>query len=175
MQSDSDSNNKETTTLARPTWWELVVLGAIILLALAVRLHQLGYKSLWLDEVTFVRSAQMGGLFGPYGLASISHPPGYLFIMRLMGSISHEEWLLRLPATIASVLGVVAVWGLTRALVDRVTALLAAFMLALSALHLEYAQEAHSYALFGTLSTFFLWSLYWTAQRTVGQFAKLPS
>lgn len=149
------------------------MLVAIVALAAALGAYRLGYKSLWLDEVTYVRSAQMGGLFGPYGLASISHPPGYLFIMRLMGSISHEEWLLRLPALIASALGIVAAWGLGRALVGRVEGLLVAFMLALSALRLEYAQEAHSYALFATLSTFWLWSLYWIAQRSVGQFGKL--
>ena len=51
------------------------MLLAIVALAVALRAYHLGYKSLWLDEVTYVRSAQTGGLFGPYGLASISHPP----------------------------------------------------------------------------------------------------
>ena len=151
------------------------MLLAIVALATALRAYHLGVQEPVVRRGDLCPRGSMGGLFGPYGLASISHPPGYLFIMRLMGSISHEEWLLRLPALIASVLGIVAAWGLGRALVGRVEGLLVAFMLALSALHLEYAQEAHSYALFGTLSTFLLWSLYWVAQRSVGQFAKLPS
>ena len=33
--------------------------------------------------------------------ASLASRPAYLFLMRLMGSISHEEWLLRLPALAA--------------------------------------------------------------------------
>ncbi len=43
--------------------------------------------------------------------------------------------------------------------------LLAAFFLALSPLHIEYAQEAHTYALAATLSTLLLWSLWRAAQR----------
>ena len=158
-----------------PGWVDLVVLLAILALATAFARLSSGVQEPVVRRGGLRSSGSIGGLFGPYGLASISHPPGYLFIMHVMGSIGHEEWLLRLPALIASVLGIVAIWGLGRALIGRAEGLLAALMLALSAMHLEYAQEAHSYALFATLSTFLLWSLYCAAQRSVGQFAKLPS
>ena len=144
---------------------ELLLLLAILILAAVLRAYHLDYKSLWLDEVTYVRSAQLGPLFGPYGFASISHPPGYLFLMRLMGSLGREEWLLRLPAMLASVAGVAALWLLGRTLLGRAIGLVAAFLLALSPLHVDYAQEAHSYALFGTLSILLLWSLARAARR----------
>ena len=146
-------------TRALPGKWELLALAAIVLLAAALRTYHLGYKSLWLDEVTYVRSAQLGPLFGPYGYASISHPPGYLLLMRLMGAANPAEWFLRLPAMLAGVVAVVALWALGRRLLGRVEGLLAAFLLALSPLHLEYSQEAHSYALFAALSTLMLLAL----------------
>ena len=46
-----------------------------------------------------------------------------------------------------------------------IVGLLAAFFLALSPMHLEFAQEAHSYALFATLSTLLLWGLSRAGQR----------
>jgi Flp pilus assembly protein TadD/uncharacterized membrane protein len=140
--------------------WELLALGIILALALALRAYHLGYKSLWLDEVVYVRSAQLGGLFGPYGYASISHPPGYLFLLRVLSQFGHQEWLLRLPALIASVGGVAVLWALGRSTVRPIVGLVAALLLALSAIHIEYAQEAHSYGLFATLSTIQLWALF---------------
>ena len=148
-----------------PGKWELLALAAIVLLAAALRTYHLGYKSLWLDEVTYVRSAQLGPLFGPYGYASISHPPGYLFLMRLMGATNPAEWFLRLPAMLSGVVAVVAIWALGRKLLGRVEGLLAAFLLSLSPLHLEYSQEAHSYALFAALSTLMLVALVVAAGR----------
>lgn len=153
----------------RPSKIELLLLAAIVLLAVFVRAYHLGYKSLWLDEVTFVRSAQLGGLLGPYGLASISHPPLYLLVLRVLGDLGRQDWLLRLPAFLASLGGVVAVWALGRSLLSPVEGLLAALLLALSALHVEYGQEAHSYALFGLLSTLLLWALWRAARREVGE------
>ena len=144
---------------------ELLLLALIVLLAGALRAFHLGYKSFWLDEVTYVRSAQLGPLFGPYGYASISHPPGYLLPLRLMGAANPAEWFLRLPAMVSGVAAVVALWALGRKLLGRAEGLLAAFLLALSSLHLEYSQEAHSYALFALLSTLLLLTLVIAAGR----------
>ena len=148
---------------------ELVLLALIVLLAGGLRAYQLGLKSLWLDEIFFVSASQQGGLLGPYGSLSVAHPPGYLLLMRLVSSISEAEWVLRLPAMLASTAGVVALWALGRRMFGPVVGLLAAFFLALSPMHLEFAQEAHSYALFATLSTLLLWALYRAAQRESGE------
>lgn len=162
-----------TTAQRRAQLVELLLLGLIVVLAAWLRAYHLGYKSLWLDEMTYVRSAQLGGLFGPYGLASISHPPLYLFVMRLLSDISRQEWLLRFPALLASTANVIAIWALGRSLLGRVVGLLAAFLLALSTLHVEYGQEAHSYAFFSLLSTILLWALWRAARREVGGVEKL--
>ncbi len=147
---------------------ELVLLALIVLLAGGLRAYQLGLKSLWLDEIFYVGASQQGGLLGPYGSLSVAHPPGYLFLMRLVSTVSEAEWVLRLPAMLASTAGIVALWALGRRMFGPVVGLLAAFFLALSPMHLEFAQEAHSYALFATLSTLLLWGLYRAAQRESG-------
>ncbi|MEZ4771388.1 MAG: glycosyltransferase family 39 protein [Caldilineales bacterium] len=148
---------------------ELILLLLIVLLAAGLRAYQLGLKSLWLDEIFFVSASQQGGLLGPYGSLSVAHPPGYLLLMRLVSSVSEAEWVLRLPAMLASTAGVAALWALGRRLFGPAVGLLAAFFLALSPMHIEFAQEAHSYALFATLSTLFLWGLARAAQREAHQ------
>jgi len=149
----------------RPTLLEILLLVGIVLLAGGLRAYQIGYKSLSLDEILLVGAAQQGGLLGPYGSLSAAQPPAYLLRMRLISSVSAAEWALRLPAMIASTAGVVALWALGRALFGGLVGLLAAFFLALSPLHIELAQEAHTYALSATLSTLLLWSLWRAAQR----------
>ena len=79
-----------------------------------------------------------------------------------------SEMALRLPAAIASILGVAALWALGRRMLGPTVGLLAAFFLALSAMHIEFAQEVHAYALLATLSTLLLWSLLRAAQREAG-------
>ncbi len=142
---------------------------AILLLAAGVRAYRLDAKSLWLDEILMVSASQQGGIFGPYPSLGAAQPPAYLFLLRLAGAISQADWAMRLPAVIASTVGVAALWALGRRMFGPLVALLAAFFLALSAMHIEFAQEAHVYALLATLSTLLLWSLWRAAQREVAE------
>ncbi len=150
---------------ARPTLVEILLLFAILLLAAVLRAYRLDARSLWLDEIFFTIAAQQGGLFGPYGALPGTHAPLALFLVRLASLAGEAEWALRLPAAVASTLGVVAVWALGRRMLGALVGLLAALFLALSAMHLEFAQEVHAYALLATLSTLLLWSLLRAAQR----------
>jgi len=142
-----------------PSLLEILLLVGIVLLAGYLRAQQLGLKSLSLDEILLVGAAQQGGLL------SAAQPPAYLLLLRLVSSVSHAEWALRLPAMLASTAGVVALWALGRAMFGGLVGLLAAFFLAFSPLHIEFGQAAHSYALAATLSTLLLWSLWRAAQR----------
>ncbi len=143
----------------RPNRLEIFLLLGILLLAAGLRFYHLGYKSLGLEELIYLQLAQPGSLPGASALASASHPPLYLFLMRFLSDISRAEDLLRLPALLAGVGAVAALWALGRSLLGALPGLLAAFMLAMSALHIEISQEAHSYALLGLLSTLLFWSL----------------
>ncbi|MBE2235642.1 MAG: glycosyltransferase family 39 protein, partial [Anaerolinea sp.] len=170
---------------SRPTLLEIALLLGILLLAGALRVHRLGAKSLWLDEIFFASAARQGELLGPYGALTGTHAPLYLFLVRLASLVGESELVLRLPAAIAStlgvsemalrlpaaiasILGVAALWALGRRMLGPTVGLLAAFFLALSAMHIEFAQEVHAYALLATLSTLLLWSLLRAAQREAG-------
>lgn len=153
----------------RPGRWELLALAVIVAVGAALRIYLLGDKSLWLDELNLLRSSWgNGALLGPFGLSLLDHPPGYMVILRLMLHVDSAEWWLRLPAMVTSVLALVAIWGLARVLFGPLAAIFAAFILALSPMHLRYAQEAHSYGLYGLLSILALWMLYRAARAESG-------
>jgi tetratricopeptide (TPR) repeat protein/uncharacterized membrane protein len=149
----------------RPTRRELWILLAIVALAAVLRAYHLGYKSMWLDELNYARSAFGDGtLFGAFGLSILDHPPAYLFITRLVMFVGRDDWLMRLVPLLSSAAAVVALWGLARTMFGAITGLLAAFVLAITPMHIAYSQEAHSYGVYGLLSILTLWFLYRAAQ-----------
>ncbi|MEI2692451.1 MAG: glycosyltransferase family 39 protein [Anaerolineae bacterium] len=150
---------------ARPTLLELLLLLGILLLAGALRIYRLDAKSLWLDEILFAGAAQQGSLWGAYGPLAGTHAPLSLWLVRLASMAGGTEWVLRLPAMLASTLGVAAVWVLGRRMLGATVGLLAALFVALSAMHIDLAQDVSAYALLATLSTLLLWSLLRAAQR----------
>ncbi|MCB0248720.1 MAG: glycosyltransferase family 39 protein [Anaerolineae bacterium] len=149
----------------RPGKWELLALLAIVLVGAALRIYLLGDKSLWLDELNLLRSSYASGdWFAPFGLSILDHPPGYMVILRIMMHVSQSEWWLRLPAMLTSIVALVAIWGLAREMFGPLAGVFAALILALSPMHLRYAQEAHSYGLYGLLSIAAIWLLYRAAR-----------
>lgn len=149
----------------RPTRRELLIVLAILVLAALLRAYHLGYKSMWLDELNYARSAFGNGtLFGPFGLSILDHPPAYLFITRLVMFIGRDDWLMRLVPLVSSVAAVAALWALARTMFGALTGLLAAFVLAITPMHITYAQEAHSYGVYGLLSILTILYLYRAAQ-----------
>ena len=153
----------------RPGRLELLALVAIVLLALALRAYHLGTKSLWLDELNLLRSADGHGfLFRRFGYSILDHPPAYLFLLRVvMLTLGREEWMVRLPALIASVASIPALWMLGRTLFGPTVALMAALLLTVAPMHVAYGQEAHSYGLYCLLSILLLWALVRAAQAEV--------
>lgn len=149
----------------RPTRRELLILLALLGLAALLRAYHLGYKSMWLDELNYARSAFGNGtLFGPFGLSILDHPPAYLFITRLVMFIGRDDGLMRVVPFVSSVAAVAALWALARAMFGALTGLLAAFVLAITPMHIAYAQEAHSYGVYGLLSILTVLYLYRAAQ-----------
>ncbi len=136
-----------------------------MLVGAALRIYLLGDKSLWLDELNLLRSSYASGdWLAPFGLSILDHPPGYMVILRIMMHVNQAEWWLRLPAMLTSVVALVVIWGLARVMFGPLAGIFAAFILALSPMHLRYAQEAHSYGLYGLLSIVAIWLLYRAAR-----------
>jgi 4-amino-4-deoxy-L-arabinose transferase-like glycosyltransferase len=138
-------------------------LGAVVLTGAALRLHQLGSESLWLDEAFSLTIANSTPAYIVETTSEDVHPPLYYFLLygwvHLLGG---TPWVARLFSVAASVglLGLVFVFG-TR-LADSRTGVVAAGLLAISPFQIEYAQEARMYALLAlasTAATYCLWRL----------------
>ncbi|MFO7536447.1 MAG: glycosyltransferase family 39 protein [Chloroflexota bacterium] len=111
----------------------------------ALRLHNLGGDSLWLDEMLTIWTAD-GGLASM--LAAPTHPPlTYILTAVSMALAGSSEFAVRLPALIAGTLSVPLCLKLGRVIRQPQAGLWLALLLALSPFHLKYAQEARHYAL----------------------------
>lgn len=126
---------------ARP----LLLLATILLLALPLRLLHLG-ESLWLDELWSIRIILDGS--DPIRLLVRDiHPPLYsLFLFAWIGLFGDAELSIRLPSLIFALLSIVLAWSIASLCLGRRTAVLACLLLALSPVHVMYAQEARAYA-----------------------------
>lgn len=128
-------------------WLPWLVLFGV---AIAIRLHQLGYQPLWLDEgETWARvtgrpiAALILDLFRP----TQAYPLYHLLLKidtRLLGD---SEWALRLPSAIAGSLAVPAIYALGRELRGTIAGIGAALLLLVSPFAIWQSQDAKAYSL----------------------------
>jgi mannosyltransferase len=146
------------------TRWALVLLIAV---SFAVRLYDLGAKSLWSDEGLTLRRAEqpLPLVFKNLNLIPLDpnyydgseeegnvvptsdlHPPLYFLMMhfwiRLAG---RSEFALRFPSVVAATLALPLLYALARRLLSEEAGLWAALLGAFSPFYLWYAQEARMY------------------------------
>lgn len=152
----------------RRTWGAL---GLILLLALALRLVNLGGRTLWYDEAFAVLFAEKGwdamvdGTLTPVeGGAADVHPLLYYIALDgWMGVFGQGAFAVRLFSALLGVATVGAAFGLARDwFADDRAGLAAAFVTAVAPFHVQYSQEARMYALLALLLTLATW-LYWRA------------
>lgn len=126
-----------------------LALAAVIGLAAANFLWQLGASSYFVDEVESVTVAlhPFGGLLHAISTNEISPPAYFLFLHEWLGHVgSSAEWVARLPSALCGAVLVVAVYWLASLLcLPRATRLGASLLTALSPFVLEYAQLAQEY------------------------------
>jgi mannosyltransferase len=140
---------------------------SLIFLAFALRLYRLPQQSIWWDEGHSISmaAAPLAAIPGLPGMDV--HPPGYFWLLHLwMGLAGKSEFALRFFSLLFSVATVALLFRFARRLGGRESkyALLAAAIVALSPLHLAYAQEVRMYSL---VTFFALGSVY--AFRELGQ------
>jgi 4-amino-4-deoxy-L-arabinose transferase-like glycosyltransferase len=138
----SDANQAPAPVLR----WEAAALGAILVLAAALRLRALG-AGLWFDEIeTLVRYVRQPLARIVTSYDSQNQHLLYSVLARLsVTAFGDGAWALRLPAAVFGVAGVWAVWYFARPLVSRGEALLAALLLAVSYHHVWFSQNARGY------------------------------
>jgi mannosyltransferase len=142
------------------TTWPLLVLLALLLLAFALRVYRLPAQSLWYDEGVSWYLTRMSLPALTVWTANDIQPPLYYYLLwlwvRLAGT---SEYALRFPSVFFGLLTLPLLWITARRLLGKRAAWLAALFLALSPLHVYYAQEARMYTLLtflGLLSSYLL-------------------
>ncbi|MCC6626023.1 MAG: glycosyltransferase family 39 protein [Chloroflexi bacterium] len=125
-----------------------VWLGLIAVLATVIRLVALGTQSFWLDEgVSYITAARpLPALLAFVGREDI-HPPLYYVLLHGWLAGGDSEFWLRLLSASVGIAAVVAFGLVGRLLIDARAGLAGAFILAISPLHVWYAQEARMYSL----------------------------
>lgn len=133
----------------RAAFWLILGLAALL------RFYRLGTEGFWLDEVLSLAQAP----------ASVWHAVVDFWLFRGLGrrisllplgivlQLGDSEFLARLPYAIFSVLDVAALYFVVRRLRDARTARVAMLLLALSPLHIWYAQEVRWYAQWSLCTT----------------------
>ncbi len=130
-------------------WLEWGALVLILYLAAFLRFHQLEYKSLWVDEIGQVVAAQAGILETLRGAAlHVAAPPLDYLITWLARQVGNNEFILRVPSVLWSLLAVAALYALAKHVTRSILiALIAAYLFTLAPLVVRYAQEVRFYAL----------------------------
>jgi len=127
-----------------PADWAPILL--LLMVALLLRLANLGGKSLWIDEGFSIHEAKLPSSAIWAGVNEPNHPPLYYLALHYWPS-TQTEFSARLPSALASVAGVAVLYLIARRLSNRRVALASAAILAVSPLDIWYAQEARMFAL----------------------------
>jgi uncharacterized membrane protein len=116
------------------------LLLSLLLFAFLLRALELGGRSLWLEEAFAVWNAERSPA-EIWSEPNDNHPPTYYLMLHQWIKVSQEESWLRLPSVFASMLALSLTYALSRRLLGRHTAWMAASLLAVAPLSIWYAQE----------------------------------
>jgi mannosyltransferase len=137
-----------------------IILLLIVCLGAALRVYDLGKKSLWLDEGSSVYYAEVlipsmverlvNGLSSQQIIQEWrknqpSHPPFYFVLLHFWIAIGRDETTIRLLSALAGIVSVPVLYYLAKALFSEQVGVLGALLLATSPLHVYYSQEARMY------------------------------
>ncbi len=119
----------------------IIVLFLIILLGTALRMYRLDANDLWYDEAVSVRIVEN------YSSSSPQPPLYYALLSLWIRVFGRGEAALRSLSVLFGVISIFWIYTLASLFVDRKTGLISAFLLAISPLHIWYAQEVREYTL----------------------------
>ena len=152
-------------------WKTAVGLAAMLAAAGALRLYEIGSKSLWLDEV--YSEVRTRGDFRESMDEIVKHdapPPSYLLALWFWRrGFGDSDAILRVLSACCDLATVALIFLLLRHLAGKTGAFAGAILYATSSFAVYFAQEARHYALFSTLataSTLVFVKIFWTKERT---------
>ena len=142
---------------AKPASW--LPPAVIALIALLLRLHGLGDKPLWLDEVTTLHRAT---ITLPNLIAESLHSkhyPSYFLLLWLVAKFGTSAWMLRLPSAVFGAISAALAYAIGDEADGPRTGTATGLLLALSPFDIQYGQEARSYTLVACLILIALWGV----------------
>ena len=135
-------------TLAERSPYDALVLAALLLLATAVRVHDLSLGGLWLDEGYSLLQSERSFSDILALRRYDANPPLYLLMLHGWRALFGPSVLAAQAFSVAfGVAGVGLAWLVTRLRFGRAAALAAGLAVALSRFHVHYSQEIRGYAL----------------------------
>jgi mannosyltransferase len=140
--------------------------GLITCAALVLRWHALGAKSVWVDEGISIAIARLRWpQFFQVLWQREANMALYYALLHLWIRAGSSETFVRALSVLFSVATVALLYALGARLFGRATGLLAAWLLAINAYHVRYAQEARSYGLVIFLAVLATWLLVRNVER----------
>ncbi|NQU47963.1 MAG: glycosyltransferase family 39 protein [Planctomycetes bacterium] len=135
------------TTLPRWRRKEIYTLPAILIFAFILRLIGIDTVPFWIDE-EYTLSLVDQGLSQVIRTSNTIHPPGYALLALPFREFGDEAWLIRLPAVLGGLLGVIVAYFAAGVVGRKKIAPYAALLVACSIYHIYYSQEARGYSWF---------------------------
>ncbi|MFC4945499.1 glycosyltransferase family 39 protein [Pseudonocardia sp. GCM10023141] len=138
----------------RRTWLPAALVTIVTLLALALRLHDIGAKSLWVDEsfTLWIASQPVEALLSAT-LRTDQHPPLYYLLLHPFVTADSSEAALRVfsaswgVATVPVMYGIGRLVGAACRLNPVVLGLVVALLQAVSPLHVGFGQQGRMYTM----------------------------
>jgi uncharacterized membrane protein len=130
-------------------YWVAIILTSLVLVGCILRLYNLAFNSLWIDETATYLFAQhtYTEIWGFTASGGEFNPPIFFWVEHFMLTFGDSEFVLRFIPAIIGVATIPVFFLIGRELKDDVTGLISAFILTISQFHIFYSQEARAYAL----------------------------
>lgn len=129
-------------------WWEMALLAVITAAGAWIRFHDLGAKSVWLDEAFSLWMARqtIPDLF-TWIVKIDQHPPLFYLLMHYWRLLGEGEATARSLSAILSTATIPVMYFVARRFLGVASAIVTVLLLAASPFHLRFAQEMRMYAL----------------------------
>ena len=134
-----------------------IFLGAILLLALGLRLYEAGSREIFYDDAFsyFLAKQSLGQIVA--GTAADTMPPLYYFLLHYWMKLGESIFVLRLLGVVLSIGMIGVVFDLGRRLAGAAAGLWAALIVAVAPFQIYHAQELRMYTLLGLAQISYIW------------------